>query len=119
MQPDLTLRAERAAFRQVLTMLVRQACSQPLVGRVLVTTSQHGQWLQVSVSDDAIGADATVREEALRPIERVIAGQGGTVEITSWSHQGSTMLVRWPVAGPAAREGSQPSRFARERTAAG
>jgi signal transduction histidine kinase len=117
-QPDLTLRAEREEFRQVLAKLVRQACSQPIVGRVLVTASQHGEWVQLGVSDDAIGTDSTAWEEALQPIERTIAGQGGTLDVTSWSDQGSSVVTRWPVAGPPAREPGQPSRLARERTAA-
>jgi signal transduction histidine kinase len=101
-QPELALRADRALFRQVLAGLVQQACSQALVGRVLVTASRSGEWIELSVSDDANGADRRTRQNALRPIERLLAQQGGSLELASWSDQGTTVLTHWPETGPMA-----------------
>jgi signal transduction histidine kinase len=101
-QPGLAFRADRAVFRGALAALVQQACSQALVGRVLVTASRTGEWIELSVSDDANGADRRTRQNALRPIESLLAEQGGSLEVASWSDQGTTVLMHWPEAGPMA-----------------
>src|SRR5271163_2328364 len=80
-QPELALRGDRTVFRQSLAGLVQQACSQALVSRVLVTASRSGEWIHVSVSDDGIGADRRTRQLALWPIERLVAQQGGSLEV--------------------------------------
>ncbi len=95
------------------------ACSQALVGRVLLTASRSGEWVQVSVSDDAVGSDERAREDALRPIERLIVRQDGMLEITSWPHQGTTILIRWPASGPTETEQERVPFVARERVSTG
>ncbi len=118
-QPELRLSSYRATFRQVLTELVRQAGSQALVGRILVTASRSGEWVQVSVSDDAIGADQRAREDALRSIEHLLAQQGGELEITSWPDQGVTVLALWLETGPAEPGQGRAPTVARERVSTG
>jgi signal transduction histidine kinase len=100
------LYGDRDAFRGALAGLVRQAGSQALVSRVLVTAFRLGDLIQVGVTDDGLGFDRFDRrapQDALRPIERLIALQGRTLEITSWPDQGAKVLMRWPESGPAER----------------
>lgn len=118
-QPDLRLHADSAAFRQALAGLVQHACSQALVSRVLVAASQSGESIQVGISDDCIGADLGSRQRALWPIERLIAQQGGSLEVASWPDQGTTVLTRWPEAGPAANRSGPVPYAVRERVATG
>jgi signal transduction histidine kinase len=99
-QSELMLYGDRAAFHHALAALLRQVSSLALVGRVLVTASRSGEWVQVNVTDDGTGAERRAREAALQPIERLIARQGGTLEVASFP-EGATVLTRWPVTGPA------------------
>ncbi len=117
-EPELMLRADRAAFRHVLEALLRQAGSQALVARVLVTAARHGDRVEVSVSDDGLGADRWARLDALHPIEHLLARQGGTLEIASWPEQGTSVVMQWPAAGPVAAQPERAPPVVLERTAA-
>jgi glucose-6-phosphate-specific signal transduction histidine kinase len=118
-QPGLTLRVDRAGFDMVLAGVVRHACARAFVSRVLVTASRSGEWIQVGVSDDGIGADVGSQRDGLWPIERLIAQQGGSLEIASWPDQGTTVLTRWPAAGPVVDEPGRASFVAHERAPTG
>jgi hypothetical protein len=56
-QSELMLYGDRDAFRGALAGLVRQAGSQALVSRVLVTAFRLGDLIQVGVTDDGLGFD--------------------------------------------------------------
>ena len=116
-QPDLVLHADRANFHRVLAGLVQHACSRALVSRVLVTASRSGASIHVGVSDDGIGADLGLRQRTLRPIERLLAQQGGSLEVASWPDQGTIVLTRWPQAGHTANEPGGTAFVVRERVA--
>jgi hypothetical protein len=118
-QPELMLYGDRAAFRQVLAALVQPASSHASMGRILVTASRSGECAQVNVTDDGIGAERRARRDALRAIEHLLARQGGTLEIESWPDQGSTVLTRWPMSGPAKIEASRVPSVVRERVSTG
>jgi len=118
-QPDLTLHADRAGFRRTLAGVVQQVCSQAMISRVLVTASRSGEWIQVAVSDDGIGPDLESRQQALRPIERLIAQQGGSLEVATWPDEGTTVLMRWPEMGPVANEAGRLPLVVRERAPTG
>jgi len=118
-QPELVLHADRAAFHQALAGLVQHACSQALVSRVLVTASRSGASIQVGVSDDGIGADLGSQQRTLRPIERLLSQQGGSLEVASWPDQGIVVLTRWPEAGHAANGPGGPPFVVRKRVATG
>lgn len=118
-QPELVLHADRAGFHRSLAGLVQHACSQALVSRILVTASRSGEWIEVAVSDDAIDADLGSRQHALWHIERLIAQQGGSLEVASWSDQGITVLTRWHQAGPVANGPGPVSSAMRERAPTG
>jgi len=117
-QPELVLRADRGDFRRVLAGLVQHACSQALVSRVLVTASRSGASIQVGVSDDGISADLGSRQRTLWPIERLLAQQGGSLEVVRWPDQGTIVLARWPEAGHAANGPGGGPFVVRERVAA-
>jgi glucose-6-phosphate-specific signal transduction histidine kinase len=118
-QPELALRADRAGFRMVLAGAVQYACSRAFVSRVLVTGSRSGEWIQVGVSDDGIDTDVGSQPQELSPIERLIAQQGGSLEIASWPDQGTTVLTRWPETGLAVDEPGRARFVARERAPTG
>jgi len=118
-QPDLVLHADRADFHRVLAGLVQHACSQALVSRVVVTASRSGASIEVGVGDDGIGADLGLQQRTLRPIERLLAQQGGSLEVTSWPDQGTIVLTRWPQAGHTANEPGGAAFVIRERVAVG
>lgn len=120
-QPELVLNADRGGFHRALADLVQHACSQALVSRILVTASRSGEWIQVCVSDDGMGADLGSRQRALWPIERLIAQQGGSLEVASWPEQGTTVLTRWPEAEaePLTNGPGRVSFVARERAPTG
>lgn len=98
-QPDLSLRTDRAAFDQAVTGLVSHAAAQAPCGRVLVTGLRHGGRVQVAVLDDGIGADRTTQASALRDTERLVAMQGGTLDIIHQPGEGTTVQARWPDTG--------------------
>ena len=115
-EPELMLRADRAAFRHALAVLVRQAGSQALVARVLVTAARRGERVEVSVSDDRLGTDRWARLAAPHPIEQLLTRQGGTLEIMSWPEQGTSIVMHWPAAGPVVAEPESAPPVVWERT---
>lgn len=98
-QPGLCVRADPGVFREVLGALVKHSIAQAPSGRVLVAGSRHGGRVQLAVLNDGMGADPRLQASDLRAPERLIALQGGTLEITSHAGEGTTMLARWPDAG--------------------
>ena len=101
-QPDLAVRADAVSFRDALAGLVTHAAAQAPSGRVLVTGMRRGGRVQIAVADDGIGTDRLVQAGDLRSAERIIALQGGTLEIANQPGEGTTLLARWPdIAGRA------------------
>lgn len=98
-QPGLSVRADPRVFHEVLSGLVKHSLAQAPTGRVLVAGSRHGGRVQLAVLDDGMGADPQLQASDLRAPERLMALQGGTLEITSRAGEGSTVLARWPDAG--------------------
>lgn len=98
-QAGLRVRADARVFRDVMTALVTHSIAQAPSGRVLVAGSLHGGRVQLAVLNDGVGEEAQRQASELRGSERLIALQGGTLEITSHAGEGSTILARWPDAG--------------------
>ncbi len=95
-QSGLEVRADPRVYRDVLAGLLRHAIAQAPGGRVLLTAARHGGRVQVAVVDDGAGSDPRAQQSSLRDSERLIALQGGTLEINSRPGEGTTVVARWP-----------------------
>lgn len=106
-QPGLTVRADRGALRGAVHDVLGNAISHSDGGRVLVGAGRHGGRVQISVLDDGAPVDRAEQEAHLREAGRVIALQGGTIEVTVRPGAGTTVLIRLP--DPAATQVAQPA----------
>ncbi len=95
-QAGLALRTDRRALRQVLADVLRNAIGHTSGGRVLVGAGRRGGRIQISVLDDGRQVDPAVQAADLRATERLVALQGGTLDITVRSGAGTTVLIRLP-----------------------
>jgi signal transduction histidine kinase len=100
-QPNLEVRADPRGFRQVLTDLVANAIGHAPGGKVLLGGKRHGGRIQIAVLDDGNGPDRALQESTLRPTQRIVALQGGTLEIHSHAGRGTMVLLRLPEPPPA------------------
>ncbi len=103
LEPGLQLRADRRALRSALRSLIDHGLSQAN-SRLLVSASRHGGRVQICVTDDGAGTDRALQQSRLRDAERMIALQGGTIEVRTRSGAGTTVVLRMaePVIGSAA-----------------
>ncbi|HEY1933898.1 MAG TPA: HAMP domain-containing sensor histidine kinase [Acetobacteraceae bacterium] len=103
-QPELAVRADQRALGQALGDLVTHAIRHAPCGRVLVGGMRHGGRVQISVTDDGAGPPEAEQEAALRDAERLIALQGGTIQVETHPREGgSTVLLRLPEPLPPIR----------------
>ncbi len=95
-QPGLVIRTDQRPFREILGDLVRRAIEQSPCGCVLLTAARIGSQVHVSVSDDASAADGAIRLTRLGDAERLVALQGGSMDINSRPGEGTTVTIRLP-----------------------
>lgn len=96
-QPELAVRADPRALGQALNDLIGNAIAHTPCGHVLVGAMRYSGRVQISVTDDGAGPPEATQEATLRDAERLIALQGGTIQIESHTRQGgSTVLLRLP-----------------------
>src|SRR5262245_11165215 len=96
-QPGLVVRADRRAFREILSDLLTHAIEQAPCGRVLLGAARSGGRVQISVVDDGPVADRTLRASQLRSAQRLAALQGATMEIRARAGSGTTTVLRLSV----------------------
>ncbi len=93
-QPGLAVRADRSALRQIIAGPLRSALDRSACGRVLVGAGRHGGRVQISVLDDGIPVDRVVQEAQLRGATRLVALQGGTLDVNVRANAGTTVVIR-------------------------
>ena len=120
--PDLTLRADRRALKQIALNLLSNAVKfTPDGGHVTVRGRRAGACVLISISDSGIGIAKTALQKLGRPFEQVESqltktqhGSGlglaiakslvelhcGRMRIRSAPGLGTVVLVRLPVEGP-------------------
>jgi hypothetical protein len=94
--PELAVRTDARALREILGDLVGQAIDQPFCKRVLLGAIRVGGQVHITVSDDGAQADRALRASQLRSAERLAALQGATLEVDTQAGQGATVLLRLP-----------------------
>ena len=96
--PNLSVRMDPRALREILSDLLARAIETSPGGRVLLTAADVAGRVQVTVSDDGARADRDVRASWLRSAQRLAALQGATMDIDARSGQGTTVIVRIPAS---------------------
>ncbi len=102
-QPDLVVRTDPRALRQILGDLVSRAIEQSPCGRVLLAAAHVGGRVQITVSDDGPHPDRALQASRLRPAEHLAALQGATMEIDVRPEQGTTVVLRLPAGATSRR----------------
>ena len=120
--PDITLRADRRALKQIALNLLSNAVKfTGTSGHVTVRGRRTGGCVAVAISDSGIGIAKDALQRLGRPFEQVesqltkthhgsglglaiatslVELHGGRMRIRSAPGRGTTVLVRLPVAGP-------------------
>jgi hypothetical protein len=110
-QPQLAVRADRRAFREILSDMVTTAIEQAPCGRVLLGAARTGSRVHITVSDDGGNPDREMRLSKLRSAERLAALQGATMDVDVRLGQGTTVFFRLPVTttGRSTTKASDPA----------
>jgi hypothetical protein len=110
-QPQLAVRADRRAFREILSDMVTTAIEQAPCGHVLLGAARTGNRVHITVSDDGGNPDREMRLSKLRSAERLVALQGATMEVDVRHGQGTTVSFRLPVTttGRSTTKASDPT----------
>jgi hypothetical protein len=95
-EPGLAIQADQRALREILAELVRSVIERSPCGRILLTAALLDGSVHITVSDDGPGADGQILLMRLRGTERLIALQGGSMEIDARQGEGATVIVRLP-----------------------
>lgn len=95
-EPDLVVRADPLAVRAVVGDLLRNAIGHSEGGHVLLAAARHGGRVRITVGDDGMPVDRAEQAADLRDAERLIALQGGTLEIAVHPRDGTLVTVRLP-----------------------
>ncbi|MEO9189367.1 MAG: HAMP domain-containing sensor histidine kinase [Acetobacteraceae bacterium] len=112
-QPGLTVRADPVALRGIVSDLLANAIGHTAEGRVLLGAGRHGGRVRISVVDDGAPVERAEQEAHLRDAERLVALQGGTLEITVRPGSGTIAAIRLPEPAPNA----MPARVATQTAA--
>jgi hypothetical protein len=103
-QPDLMLRMDRGVLREILWDVASGAICAAPGGQVLMTAMRQGGRIHITISDDGQAGDVAAREAALRDASRLVALQGGSLDIDSRAHEGTSVTIRLPIPSPAVRD---------------
>ena len=128
--PDIAVRADRRALKQIALNLLSNAVKfTGQGGRVAVRGRRVGGCVSISISDTGIGIAKDALQRLGRPFEQVesqltkvhhgsglglaiatslVALNGGTMHIRSKPGHGTTVIVRLPVSGPQPEATTEP-----------
>lgn len=95
-QPGLTVRADRRAFRAILSDLVTAAIEQAPCGHVLLGAARTASRVHIAVSDDGCRPNREIRLSKLRSAEHLAALHGATMEVDIRMGEGTTVFFRLP-----------------------
>jgi light-regulated signal transduction histidine kinase (bacteriophytochrome) len=98
MQPELAIHIDPAVFRQTLTDAVASAIASAPGGRVMISAFRLGASVHIGVSDD--GQYGDFARDGLRPSAELLALHGGRLDIDARPGEGTTVILRLPVASP-------------------
>lgn len=94
--PGLLVNADRRAFREAMAGLLAHTIIQNPGGQVLVAAGRQPGVVQISVTDDGVGADAATQQRQLREPIRLLEQLRGAVSIAPHTGQGTVVTVRLP-----------------------
>ncbi len=95
-QPSLAVHADPAGFRWALIEVLENAIAHAPCGKVMLGGTRHGGRVQIAVLDDGQTSDRLTQEAALRPVERIVALHGGTLQVEVRPGQGTLVILRLP-----------------------
>ncbi len=96
LEPDLMVRADPLAVRAIVGDLLRNAIDHSEGGHILLGAARHGGRVRITVGDDGIPVDSAEQAADLRDAERLVALQGGTLDISVHPQTGTLITVRLP-----------------------
>lgn len=109
LQPDLLVRADPVAVRAIVSELLRNAISHSEGGHVLLGAARHGGRVRITVGDDGTPVERAEQAADLRDAERLVALQGGTLEISVHPRNGTLVTVRLPDTAADSAANKNPS----------
>jgi len=112
-QPGLTVRADRRAFREILSSLVSTAIEQAPCGHVLLGAARTGGRVHIVVCDDGGRSSREMRLNMLQSAEHLAALHGASMEVDIRMDEGTSVFFRLPVTengrgGARASESTDP-----------
>jgi hypothetical protein len=102
-------RVNGAVLAELLTSLLASCVRGAPGGRLLLTATNQGDCIHISVTDEGPGADPAARTDAMRGLRDTITRQGGDLDIAPRPEGGATLTLRFAAAKDArASEGAPP-----------
>jgi hypothetical protein len=98
--PDLFVRCDPRAFREMLSEIIGNAIRQAPCSKVLVGAMRHGGRIQITVTDDGMPRTEAVEGAALRRASELAALHGATLN-HEVRIESTTTVLRLPDALPA------------------
>ncbi len=83
-----------AALADLLEEMLGAVIHAAPASRILLTVTEFGQHVGISVTDDIPNADVEVRRSAVRRLMERVALRGGLLDITACPDEGTTMTLR-------------------------
>lgn len=98
-QPDLSVRCDPRAFREMLSEIIGNAIRQAPCSKVLVGAMRHGGRIQITVTDDGVPRTEVAETAALRRASELAALHGATLN-SDVRTESTTTVLRLPDALP-------------------
>lgn len=98
-QPDLFVRCDARAFREMLSEIIGNAIRQAPCSKVLVGAMRHGGRIQITVTDDGVPRTEAAEGAMLRRASELAALHGATLN-SEVRVESTTTVLRLPDALP-------------------
>jgi hypothetical protein len=102
--PGLLVRMPGGVLEDLLEDLLATTIQRTPASRVLLASSLRGAQVQISVSDDAAGADLAERRGCFRQMSERVALNGGALDFDVRPAEGTIMTLRLAAAPALSRE---------------